>query len=153
MSEQLKLIEKQEYTLNDLPDLVKLYRTRREERDAINETKKQAQKALDEVEDRILDVLEANEVKTFDLPDVGKVTHKVTKTVKIPQSLEAKQEFLTYLKNLGDDIYTELVGVNSSTLNRFYRLKDEEAVENGEVLDIPGLELPSIRNSITWSKG
>jgi hypothetical protein len=63
-------------------------------------------------------------------------------SVRIPKSLEDKERFFNYLRDLS--LYDEMISVNSATLNSFYKTMSEEAEKDGVLeFQMPGIEPPT----------
>lgn len=100
------------------------------------------------------------EIKSiFEMMDINdlsangyKFSLKTESSVRVPKTVEEKQEFFKYLEEQG--LFYEVVGVNSMTLNKFYKEKAEEALDKG-VIDfrLPGIETPKEYNVIKIKKG
>lgn len=110
----------------------------------------QAKAKVDAKKMQILDCLERNGLENFKVPGVGQVYTRTEFFVKQPQSAEAEAEFNSWLQTNG---YDHLRKVNTNTLKSFYREQLEVAAEKGEIVFIPGLELPTTRKTLTMRKG
>jgi len=77
---------------------------------------------------------------------------KTESSVKVPKTVEEKTEFFQYLEKEG--LFYEVVGVNSMTLNKFYKEKAAEALEHGNIdFRLPGIETPKEYNVLKIKKG
>ena len=81
-----------------------------------------------------------------------KFSLKTESSVKVPKTVEEKTEFFQYLEKEG--LFYEVVGVNSMTLNKFYKEKAAEALEQGNIdFRLPGIETPKEYNVLKIKKG
>ena len=87
----------------------------------------------------LLPMLKDVDMKSFEVPDFGKVVVDTKISVKVPKDPEKKQEFFNYLKEKG--VFEPMATIHSATLNSFYNAELEVAREEGHAdFNIPGLE-------------
>lgn len=99
--------------------------------------KKLISEELDKAEAKMLEALTQNDMRQY-RSKVGLVSLGFFTSVKTPKLDSDKKAFFDYLKSLG--LYDQMISVNSTTLNSFYRSKQEEAVAAGnDGFAIPGI--------------
>lgn len=105
---------------------------------------------LKTVQGEIMRTLEAMEIDSLKMNGFTFYVEE-KESVKTPKTLEEKALFFEYLRQLG--LFDEMVGVNSQTLNSFYRAKSEEALGQG-VLEfrMPGIEPPTSYKQLKMRK-
>lgn len=86
---------------------------------------------LKEIESKIINIMEALDMTSFDLND-RKLSRVSKKSFKQP---EDKAAFFDYLKREGS--FEALVSVNSQTLNAWLKGKIKDAEDRGEFFDLP----------------
>ena len=106
------------------------------------------QKSLSAQEQELLSIMEAMDIKKFD-GSIGKISVLETEYVNNPATEDDKKAFFDYLKKEG--IFDEMVSVHYQKLNSFFKTKMQEAIDNQEPLNIPGLE-PKQRKEIRGYK-
>lgn len=73
--------------------------------------------------------------------------------VKNPESDIEKEKFFSWLEEKGGTtMRTKYTTVNNNSLNSLYKTMRKEAEEKGEMLIIPGLDAPSLHESLGWRK-
>jgi len=83
--------------------------------------------------------------------EIGTFSIVERKSVKIPKTIEAKSLLFSWLKE--QNIYDEVVSINSQTLNKLYRESLEESEKKGDVFfRIPGLEDPTISPYLSFRR-
>ncbi len=84
-------------------------------------------KALhDAARDKVLAMLQQTGKTKYFVEGYGTAFQALTKTAKVPQDPELKKLFLDYFLDLGEDVYTGILGVNHQTLNSYIKQKIEE---------------------------
>ncbi len=63
--------------------------------------------------------------------------------VRMPSEFSAKKALLEHLTAEGEDVLLNYFTVNYNALNSYYNTKVAEAVERGEIFDLPGVEMPT----------
>lgn len=102
-----------------------------------------------ELETKILAQLEA-ENKTSYKSNRGTIVRSRRYTVRVPATMEAKEQFFGWLKSKGDEVYWKYTSVNSQALNSLYKAEMEIAKEEQNVdFKIPGLGAPEMMTSLS----
>lgn len=113
---------------------------------------KEAKLIVTELEEQILACLNEADIPTF-VGAGGRVTCVKKLAVRIPDSPENKQKFFKWLeKHQGREVAEHYMTVNSQALNTLYNSLVEEYGNRGEILEIDGLELPTYRESLSFTK-
>jgi hypothetical protein len=109
----------------------------------IKDEKSLEEKKLKELQESIIDHLEAHDLKTFDT-GFGKVTRKNQPYAKITD----KAALSDFLKDRG--IYEDLVTFNAATMNSFYKEEMEKAkAEMNLDFQVNGMEITSNRKTLS----
>ena len=118
--------------------------------DEADKVRKEIGSECDKLEAQIIDTLEKAEKDSWDSKSCKvSVTHKTS--VKVPKDLEAKLKLFDYLKGKG--MFEEMVGVNSMTLNAFYKEQFEQEIEKGNVAwEMPGVGSPTMTKGLQVRK-
>jgi hypothetical protein len=89
----------------------------------------------------MLELLEAHNIDSVKMHGFTFYT-QISESVKTPKTLEQKRELFDYLRDKG--LFEEMVGVNSQTLNSFYKAMSAQAAELGDLdFRMPGVEEPT----------
>lgn len=124
--------------ISELQALCDLVFNQRKITDEIKLLLQEENKKLEALEIRVLNALEENNLKTFK-SEFGDVGYRERESVKIPQG-EERTKFFNYLKEKGE--FDALITVNSQTLNGWYKEEAAKAEQAGQLLSVPGLEIP-----------
>lgn len=109
----------------------------RAEQDKRRDALAQQSEIVDELERRIINMLEAAEMDRLDGNNCYVLLGERT-SVKTPKGNAERALFFDYLRERG--VYEELRTVNSQSLNAFYKSELELALDRGEVdFSIPGI--------------
>lgn len=147
---EMELENKNSLTVSEVENLCAAIAAQREVIADISSTRKEAEKKLDELELKMLAVLEQMG-KTSYQSNVGTVYISPRTAVKMPASPEDREAFFNYLREKG--IFESMITVHSQTLNSYYKEAFEEAVQNGDDgFHIPGLGEPVLSQSIGLRK-
>lgn len=108
---------------------------------------------IDEIDGALIAQLDEMEVNSFKTK-YGTITKTARTSYRTPKTAEDKAAFFEWLKNTrGEDVYMEKIGINSQTLNAIAKEEFEAAIEEGNIdFSIPGLEEPSIRETISFRR-
>jgi len=134
-----------------LGDLVSQAAMCKEAVDALERQLKVSKEALSTVSDKILKTLELMELEN--VRGHGLLFYKETKSsVSTPKTPEDKELLFDFLRE--QEIFTEMVSVNSATLNKLYKDFSEKAANEG-ILDykLPGVGEPVIYTTLKIRKG
>jgi hypothetical protein len=135
-----------------LEQMDKLVTDLAESKEAYEEASK-ASKALHAVYEGkrklVLDALNANGRNNFETAGVGKVSITRKEIYRVPANVEAKTKLFNYIKQkYGGDILMEMASINHMTLNTWAN----KETETGDVMEIPGLELPTVEEIISFRR-
>lgn len=141
----------QQTTISDFESVCEQIKKKREEIDAMKAQVSQLNKELGMLENKAQAMLENNDITSYKSKS-GTVYVSYYESVKMPQTLEDKAQFFTWLKER--DLYDSMVTVNSQSLNSLYRKEKEAAEENGDLFfKIPGLNNITTSPRIGFRKG
>ena len=114
----------------DMAELIKRAVELTGELNATKATQKKLQSELDDVEMKIMRVMELLGQTKFSAHGYTFYTH-TSMSVQTPKTPEEKEMLFDWLREKG--IFAEIVGVNSQTLNKLYRDFADEALARGEL--------------------
>lgn len=122
---------------NEFKELLQKYFDQRSEIEELEAQLKKLNENLNILQGKVLSLMDAMEITSFDL--AGKKVLKVNKSsYKQPADKAALFEYLKQQDLLG------LASVNSQTLNKLFRDKEQAAAEAGEFFELPDfMEKPS----------
>lgn len=124
-------------------------------RDRVSEQKKICSELEDEkykLELQLLDALKLVDKKSYRVDGLGLISRSEKYAVRVPATIEAKKEFFGFLQKRGEDVFLGTATVNYQTLNSFYNAEMEAAEGRNEALTIPGIEAPTLTESIAFRK-
>lgn len=106
-----------------------------------------------ELENRILQTLADNDLKSFKSSH-GTVIRSLRYSVRTPKTIEEKVEFFEWLnREKGREVYWTYCSVNSAALNSFYKAEMEAAKEAGAFdFKIPGIGEPEAMPVLSMRK-
>lgn len=143
-----------EISIKDMQELITCLR---EAKTAYKEAKDKSDAAyavLKNLESTVIATLKEAGQDTFTVTGVGKVTVSEQLSVQTPKSIEDKQKFFSFIKEkFGDDGFWAYASINSQSLNSLYKNLTTEYAQNGEVLEIEGLEPASSFTKLSFTKG
>lgn len=97
---------------------------------------------VEELDSKILAQLDTEEISSYKSKR-GTVTRSRHYQVKVPNSIEQKENFFGWLRDKGKEVYWKYTTVNSQALNSLHKEQMALAVEAGDIeFKIPGLEPP-----------
>ena len=133
----------------DTLDLDKLVRDYKHARDMSDEWDTR----VTELKLQLLDALETTGKHKYYVEGVGTISQVVKTMVATPKTKEAKNNFFQYIaKQYGEEVMWEYMGVNSRSLNSFY--KEEAAkIDGPEEFRLPGIDPPETRVTLSLRKG
>lgn len=140
-----------EISIEGFESLCKTVADQREKCDVASAALKEENKKLEKLEMKVLSYLK--DMNRTNYPSAyGTVGIMRRTSVTTPKTPEDKAALFEYLRAKG--LYESMVGVNSQTLNSFYRQELEIAEAEGRVADfrIPGLGEPTISETVTFRK-
>lgn len=106
-------------------------------------------KVVEEIEGEILNELQLQGLDSFKAAK-GSVYISERYAVKFPNDSLVKEQLQEYLKQRG--AFDAMWSINYASLNAFYKQEVERAKENGELLDIPGMN-PILTKTLNHRKG
>lgn len=137
-------------TIEELEAMSKSIAEKRAEIDGISAERKRREQELDELESRMMALLEEAGKHDYHA-ECGTIYISSRESVRVPKDLEAKQQLFNYLREKG--IFEELVSVNSQTLNAFYKAEKKLAEERGEwSFTLPGVGEPTTEQILAFRK-
>lgn len=137
-------------TVEYIDRLVARLRELRQQKDEATEKLCQITAAIANVEKDIVANLNDCNKTSWDVEGIGKVFIRNNFAVRNPKTPEAKKAFYDYLKARG--LFEDLATINHQTLNAFYKTEREQA-EGDPSFNLPGLEAPTLHQSVVLKKG
>jgi maleate cis-trans isomerase len=116
-------------------------------------------KAAEEMESKLISALEQAGKQKYFVEGMGTFSFSTRMSVQTPKTIEQKQLLAKYLEEHGGKaLFWSTFGVNSNTLQAFYKAEfeahQEQAEQNGtaEPFNIPGLDAPTAMKSLRLTK-
>lgn len=98
----------------------------------------------------VLDALNTLKRKDYKVAGAGLVYISQKEVYTVPKTNEDKNKLFTYIKDkYGPDALMSMVGIHSATLTSWAN----KETETGEVQSIPGLEQPTMIETLNFRKG
>lgn len=130
-------LENKDISVADFENVAKEILEKRTIIEGLKAQQKIHQEKLDELEAKAQSMLETSEKDKY-VSNFGTLYLSYFTSVSVPKDLDSKKEFFAYLKE--QNLFDEVVTVNSQWLNGFYRREDEAAREKGDLfLGFPGI--------------
>lgn len=145
--------EKRAISINEMNALTEKLRELKKVHAEKARDEKAAKTEVSIVEQQILSALNDSDVDTF-VGTGGRVTRVRKLAVRIPATPEDKEKLFAWLeKHQGKDVADHYKTINSQALNSLYNDLLSEYAAKGEVLEIDGLEIPTYRENLSFTKG
>ena len=152
MTEQMDLFEKP-ITIEELDAQVLKTVEQRAVYDAAKEESNKQHKIYQQEVDKLLQMMEACDKKSYKLDGVATISRKEKYVVPTPKSTRDKRAFFQWLQQKYDEeSMWAYASVNSNTLNSLYNTLREEAEELGQELHVDGIDLPTTRVTLSIRK-
>lgn len=137
-------------TLEKMDELGLRIKTLRDQIDERNKETKKLDEQLDKLEHEMIALLKANNRTSYQVPGVGICMVRTVESYQTPKDNESKIALFDYIENkYGTDVLTNLVSINSRTLNSWAN----KETEDGGVMQIPGLGQPTVSEVFSFRKG
>lgn len=136
-------------SLKDMDDLVTRLSEAKAEEAEQKRIYSEKTKVVEEIEGEIMKELTAQGLDSFKASK-GTVYISERYAVKFPTDLDVKAQLAQYLKDRG--AFDAMWSINYATLNAFFKQEVERAKENGELVDVPGLN-PLLTKTLNHRKG
>lgn len=150
--EEWKKVESVNLNLVEMKDLVTRYKEARDAHEAAKEEASARYKLVDELETQIVNVLKAANMKSFKVDGIGNATIRNKYVVTTPKDGQSKWGVLKYIEDTyGADVRDSYISVNHASLNSFYN-QEKEIHVNEPGFNIPGLGLPTLQESLSFTK-
>lgn len=100
-------------------------------------------------ESEYLALLKANGKEKYFVEGVGTLYIHTSESYKLPADTEAKLSLFEYIKNkYGQDVLNAMITIHSAKLNSWAN----QEVASGDVMDIPGLDMPTVYEEVRLRK-
>lgn len=117
----------------------------------LEEEVKRKKEVFSALSEKIVATLEASEVDSMRAHGFLFYIERRS-SVTTPKTLEEKRELFDYLRQ--QNIFDEMVSVNSQTLNSLYKQLEAEALERGELeFKLPGVAEPTTYTTLKMKRG
>ncbi len=138
--------KKSSVTLEQIESLGREIVNGRAEVEAAADVKKELEKKVVALEQKMLEVLHETGRHNFPLADGTNVYIHRRLAFTIPKTPEQRIEFFNYLRDKG--VFDNMITVNHNTLNSYCKAEYEAAEGRGELVSIPGISAPTEFESI-----
>lgn len=107
----------------------------------------------EEFDGKLLAALKAANKTKYHVDGLGTVSLVSKLTVTVPNTIEAKKQFFSYLLGRGEDVLLSLQTVNSNSLNSWYnQAREEFSADGGQGFLVPGISDPTLRETLRFNK-
>ena len=141
--------ERPQLTLQEMDDLVIQLRNKR---DAYERAKDASNEAHDEYEKQrkvVIDALKSQARTNYSVAGVAQVVLKTKEVYKVPPGTEQKRLLFNYIRGkYGDESLMSMLSINHASLNSWAN----KETEDGTVMTIPGLEQPTMDETLSITK-
>lgn len=138
--------------LVEMDALITEYKKAREIYDSAKEEASAKYKIVDELEAQVINVLKAANKKSYKVDGIGNAVIKHKYVVTTPKDGVSKWGVLKYIEEkYGQDVRDSYISVNHASLNSFYN-QEKEIHVNEPGFNIPGLGLPTLQESLSFTK-
>jgi len=135
-------------TLEQMDQLIIQLKEARTEYDAKKKILTEAGNVLEEIEQKIVAALKANNRTGYGVDGIGKVSYYIKESFTTPKTNEAKAQLFDYIQGkYGEDVLTTMISINSQTLNSWANKESEAGV-----MQIPGLDAPTGKEILSFRK-
>lgn len=142
-----------EVSIDQMDQAVKRLREAKSAKQKVDAEAKQIGQEYKEAQYTVMTLMKEAGKSTYIAEGFGRVTVTEELSVRTPKSPEQKEAFFAWIKeNMGEDAYYAYMSINSSSLNSLYKQKVEEYGEQGQVLNIDGLEEPTSFSKLSFTK-
>jgi hypothetical protein len=133
-------------SLNLLKQLTDKIYDLKDELAELSKVEKQVRAEKAKVEAEVIKLLNEEGLDSFN-GTKARVKIRLDEYPSVPKDEEAKREFFLYLRERG--VYWEMATVNAAQFKKFW--KEEKEANNGE-LEIPGIDGPFVKMSLSVTK-
>jgi hypothetical protein len=143
-------LETREVTTAELDELVISLKAARNEYDIAKTISSDRGVVVDELENKLVELLVAANKKSYEVDGVARVTVVNRTSVTTPKTPEEKEALFAFLeKKFGREGLIAYQSVNSMTLNSLYNKEYEEAIEKGLEFEMGAvLAMPTITRKL-----
>lgn len=136
-------------TVEQMDEMIHRLRELKETKEAHDEVAKEASAAFEAHRKLVLDALKHLKRDNYSVDGAGLVYVSRKEVYTVPKTNEDKTKLFNYIKEkYGPDSLMAMVGIHSATLTSWAN----KETETGEVMEIPGLELPTMIETINFRK-
>jgi hypothetical protein len=142
-------LPKREVSVNELDALVKQLKESRQQYDLAKAISSEKYSICEELEKKLIDLLNESGKSVYEVEGCARVTVVSKTQVTTPKTIEAKEALFNWIENhMGKDARLAYQTINYQSLNSLYNKELERALESGEEINIPGLDLPMVVKSL-----
>lgn len=147
-------IETRNITVEELDQCVKDYFESRKQYELKESELKSYGEALHRAEYQLMEYLRITKKDSYKVSGVGTATIVKKLQVTTPKDPEDKRKLFQWIEQqYGQDGLDKYQTINYQALNSLYSSAAEEAATKREVLSIPGLDLPTTRETLSFRRG
>lgn len=136
-------------TVEQMDDMVRDLRDAKDVYDSFNEQAEEAKKAYEAKRKILLDALRTLKRDNYSVDGFGLAYISRKEVYTVPKTNDDKNKLFTYIKEkYGPDALMSMVGIHSATLTSWAN----KETETGDVMQIPGLEQPTMIETLNFRK-
>lgn len=142
--------EKKTYTTQELDVLIKDMLDKRDDYETAKNVSNEADEKHKIAKAKVLSALQSLGKSKYYAEGLGTVSKVTTMKVTVPKDDASKKLFFQYLQERG--LFDSMATVNYQTLNAFYNEEAEAAKARGELLSVPGVDMPIAEDNLRFTK-
>lgn len=150
MSTGFELEETRTVTTAELDELVVALKAARADYDQASSVATEKHSVVKELEFKLIDLLTVAGKNSYEVDKVARVSVVSKTQVTVPKTTEQKEMLFKWIEErYGKEGMLAYQTINYQSLNSLYNKEMEAALEAGETLNIPGLELPQLVRTLS----
>ncbi len=139
--------------MGEMDELVKQSVEAWEKSDELKKIATEAYHLAEAIDSKILNALQGAGKTKYFVDGYGTMSVCKKLVVRVPNSIEEKKKFFTFLNEIGEEVFFSLATVNSNSLNAWYNSRLDEAEARGfQGFLVPGIDQPVTRETLRFNK-
>jgi hypothetical protein len=140
-------------TTAELNLLFSRYTDAREAYDSYRLVSNQKHAQMKKLEQQLIETIKLSGLERYSVPELGSISLVQSMVFPTPKSNEDKEALFGYIREeYGEDALLAYTSINFQALNFFLRTEYEKFAEQNEAKVIPGVESPTVRETLRFNK-
>lgn len=146
-------VETRQITLEEFDQALVAYYETKKAKELVESELKKAEEAKRLAESKVMEYLKITKKDSYEVRGVGKASLVKKLQVNTPSNPENKRKLFDWIfEKYGQDGLDKYQTINYQSLNSLYNEEAQEAMINKQQLEIPGLDLPTTRESLSFRR-